>query len=89
MTDTRREWEGLRIAVYETDTRGTFRVVFYPTLAQGPREPEPAAVVVRAGAQPEVVGYTPPEVELPGLSRDDYERRAVEAVPGLPVSRET
>ena len=79
---------GARIAIYETDSPGTYREVFYPEARRGARgrggdphgRPEPAAVVVRAGAEPEVVGYTPPATDLPGVGRADDERQAVAAV---------
>ena len=43
----------------------------------------PAAVVLRAGGDV-IVRYVPPEVEVPGLGRSEYVRKAVEVVRARP-----
>jgi hypothetical protein len=43
----------------------------------------PAAVVLRAGGDV-VVRFVPPDLEVPGLGRGDYVRKAVEVVRARP-----
>src|SRR4051812_21305854 len=88
MADSTEKWQGVRIERYDAGQPDLHRVVFFPRFLQHARGPggaakrveEPAEVLVRTGAEPAVVQYTPPEVELSGISRQDYERKAVDVV---------
>ena len=89
MLRTNDRFRGVRVDV--NDIRGDPRTILVrftprklegaPSLGDAPKRAiREALVVVRAAQEVEVVGYIPPEEELPGLGQADYEQMALEEV---------
>ncbi len=78
------KWRGVEVKWWP-EPDGAYHVEFWPREAaqmvrpggEPKRIPRPAAVRVEDG---KVIEYRPPEKDLPHLTKDDYEKKALEAV---------
>jgi len=85
MPGTTDRFRGVKVEVSELSCDSTEFLVRFTTGQIGsvrrPRDTSrQAVVVVRVARDVEVVGYIPPEHDLPGLGRADYECKALEEV---------
>jgi hypothetical protein len=89
MEETDLRWKGITTQVYkEPCAPNRYRVVFWPARLMSPvgpdgeypRVPNEACVIVEGDQDLQINHYYPPEDPPPDLSREDYEKKALELV---------